>query len=175
MVRYEPPPRRSRSTLIVILLVATLALTATGAYEAQQAARSHRVAAENVLRDYGGVCDMGADAGSDVSRCSPSIQQQLQELQRSIDRGGLETAWSGHRAVHGSLRVRSRTRDPRRVLGHTSGRRVLVRRGDCASGVRALLKRSLRPTCARRGTSRAPRLMSNRADAPAGGRVASGR
>ena len=47
-----PAPRRSRSTLIVLLLVATLAMTATLAYEAQQAARSHRATAENVLRDY---------------------------------------------------------------------------------------------------------------------------
>ena len=43
---------RSRSTFIVVLLFATLALTATLAYEAQQAARSHRATAENVLRDY---------------------------------------------------------------------------------------------------------------------------
>ena len=43
---------RSRSTLIVALLVATLALTAGLAYEAVKAARSHRATAENVLRDY---------------------------------------------------------------------------------------------------------------------------
>lgn len=47
-----PSPHRSRSTLIVILLTATLALTAGLAYEALQAARSHKAAAENVLRDY---------------------------------------------------------------------------------------------------------------------------
>ena len=45
-------PPRSRSTLIVVLLVATLSLTAMLAYEAHQSARSHREAAENVLRDY---------------------------------------------------------------------------------------------------------------------------
>lgn len=45
-------PHRSRSTFIVILLVATLALTGGLAYEALQAARSHRATAENVLRDY---------------------------------------------------------------------------------------------------------------------------
>jgi signal transduction histidine kinase len=45
-------PHRSRSTLIVLLLVATVALTAGLAYEALQAARSHRATAENVLRDY---------------------------------------------------------------------------------------------------------------------------
>ena len=44
--------RRSRSTVIVLLLFATLAITAFLAYEAHQAARSHRAAAENVLRDY---------------------------------------------------------------------------------------------------------------------------
>ena len=47
-----PGRPRSRSTFIVILLVATLALTGGLAYEAQQAARSHRATAENVLRDY---------------------------------------------------------------------------------------------------------------------------
>jgi signal transduction histidine kinase len=44
--------RRSRSTVIVLLLFATLAITALLAYEAHQAARSHRASAENVLRDY---------------------------------------------------------------------------------------------------------------------------
>ena len=47
-----PGRPRSRSTFIVILLVATLALTGGLAYEAHQAARSHRATAENVLRDY---------------------------------------------------------------------------------------------------------------------------
>jgi signal transduction histidine kinase len=45
-------PRKSRSPVIVVLLVATLAMTAMLAYEAQQAVRSHRATAENVLRDY---------------------------------------------------------------------------------------------------------------------------
>jgi signal transduction histidine kinase len=45
-------PRRSRSTFIVVLLFATLAMTGILAYEALQAARSHRATAENVLRDY---------------------------------------------------------------------------------------------------------------------------
>lgn len=47
-----PAHIRSRSRLIVTLLVTTLAMTALLAYEAQQAARSHRVTAEGVLRDY---------------------------------------------------------------------------------------------------------------------------
>ncbi|MBA2305725.1 MAG: hypothetical protein H0W08_24250 [Acidobacteria bacterium] len=38
--------------MIVVLLVATLGMTAMLAYEAQQAVRSHRATAENVLRDY---------------------------------------------------------------------------------------------------------------------------
>ena len=44
--------RRSRSTVIVVLLFATLAITAFLAYEAHQAAQSHRATAEHVLRDY---------------------------------------------------------------------------------------------------------------------------
>ena len=47
-----PAPRRSRSTVIVAMLMATLVLTAGLAWEALQAARSHRATAENVLRDY---------------------------------------------------------------------------------------------------------------------------
>lgn len=84
-------PRRSRSTLIVILLVATLALTAALAYEAQQAARSHRAAAENVLRDY------AAFATWELTRLGRQqmlsvVQQELKELQSAVDRGGLDTA-----------------------------------------------------------------------------------
>ena len=45
-------PRRSRSTLIVVILVATLGMAGALAWEALQAARSHRATAENVLRDY---------------------------------------------------------------------------------------------------------------------------
>ena len=47
-----PGIRRSRSTLIVVILVATLGMTGALAWEALQAARSHRATAENVLRDY---------------------------------------------------------------------------------------------------------------------------
>ena len=43
---------RSRSTVIVLLLFATLAITGVLAFEAHTAARSHRETAENVLRDY---------------------------------------------------------------------------------------------------------------------------
>jgi signal transduction histidine kinase len=45
-------PHRSRSTVIVVILVATLVMTGALAWEALQAARSHRATAENVLRDY---------------------------------------------------------------------------------------------------------------------------
>ena len=43
---------RSRSTVIVVLRFATLAITGALAFEAHTAARSHRETAENVLRDY---------------------------------------------------------------------------------------------------------------------------
>ena len=86
-----PVPRRSRSTLIVALLIATLALTATLAYEAQQAARSHRETAENVLRDY------AAFAAWEFSRLGrqqllTAVQQDLTRLKTAVDRNGLEAA-----------------------------------------------------------------------------------
>ncbi len=79
-----PVPRRSRSTLIVALLIATLALTATLAYEAQQAARSHRAAAESVLRDY------AAFAAWEFSRVGrqqllTAIQQELTRLKTAVE------------------------------------------------------------------------------------------
>jgi len=48
------PHTRSRSRLIVVLLVATLGMTGLLGYEAHQAVRSHRASAEGVLRDYAG-------------------------------------------------------------------------------------------------------------------------
>ena len=86
-----PVPRRSRSTLIVVLLIATLALTATLAYEAQQAARSHRAAAESVLRDY------AAFAAWEFSRVGrqqllTAVQQELTRLKTAVDRNGLQAA-----------------------------------------------------------------------------------
>jgi Tfp pilus assembly protein PilE len=44
--------RWPRSGVIVLVLVLMLAVAAVLAYHAQQAARSHRTTAENVLRDY---------------------------------------------------------------------------------------------------------------------------
>lgn len=54
----SPSPSRllhgwhTRSVVIAAVLVATLVVAATLAYQAQQAVRSHRATAENVLRDY---------------------------------------------------------------------------------------------------------------------------
>lgn len=48
----DPAARRSRAWVMVALLLLTLLLTAVLAYEALDAARSHRWAAENALRDY---------------------------------------------------------------------------------------------------------------------------
>jgi hypothetical protein len=42
----------ARSVIIAAVLVLTLGVAATLAYQAQQAVRSHRATAENVLRDY---------------------------------------------------------------------------------------------------------------------------
>jgi signal transduction histidine kinase len=81
----------SRSTLIVVLLVATLAMTAVLAYQALQAARSHRVAAENVLRDY------AAFAAWELSRVArrellDSLNAELTRLQQEVNRRGLDEA-----------------------------------------------------------------------------------
>jgi|SRR5215203_3979132 len=83
--------RRSRSTLIVLLLVATLAMTAWLGYEAVHAARSHRQTAENVLRDY------ASFATWELTRVGrqqmlAAVQQQLQTVQKAIERGGVEAA-----------------------------------------------------------------------------------
>ena len=44
--------RRPRAAVIVLVLLLTLVVAGALAYQAQQAARSHRATAENVLRDY---------------------------------------------------------------------------------------------------------------------------
>jgi len=44
--------RRPRSAAIVVVLVLSLVVAGTLAYQAQQASRSHRETAQNVLRDY---------------------------------------------------------------------------------------------------------------------------
>lgn len=48
----HPQPRRPRALLLVAVLLLTLGLAGLLAYEAQDAARSHRAAAESALRDY---------------------------------------------------------------------------------------------------------------------------
>ena len=47
-----PPGVRSRTTSLVAILILTVALTAFLAYEAWDAARSHRATAERAIRDY---------------------------------------------------------------------------------------------------------------------------
>ncbi|MEX1126957.1 MAG: HAMP domain-containing sensor histidine kinase [Vicinamibacterales bacterium] len=84
-------PRRSRSTIIVAMLIATLAMTAMLAWEAQQAARSHRATAENVLRDY------AKFAAWELSRLGRqqllnAMNTELGEVQASLKSGGLEAA-----------------------------------------------------------------------------------
>src|SRR5687767_5215399 len=91
--------RRSRSTLIVALLTATLGVTALLAYEAQQAARSHRATAENVLRDY------AAFAAWEFSRLGrQQLQQQMQRdlshVQAALDRGDLASALAPSHSCH---------------------------------------------------------------------------
>lgn len=86
-----PAPRRSRSTVIVAMLVATLGLTAMLAWEAQHAARSHRATAENVLRDY------AKFAAWELTRLGRqqllnAMNTELGELQAAIRGGSLEAA-----------------------------------------------------------------------------------
>src|SRR5687768_7593101 len=86
-----PAPRRSRSTVIVVVLVATLGMAAMLAYEAQHAARSHRETAENVLRDYAGF------AAWELNRTSRTqvmtvIQQDLQQVREASRKGGAGAA-----------------------------------------------------------------------------------
>ena len=91
MLRMRNPYPRSRSTIIVVLLIATLGMTAMLAYEAQQAARSHRATAENVLREYAGF------AAWELSRLAraqllTSVNNELAAVQRTAARGTLEDA-----------------------------------------------------------------------------------
>src|SRR5918993_5318364 len=80
-------PHRSRSTVIVVILVATLVMTGALAWEALQAARSHRATAENVLRDY------SRFAAWELTRLGRTqllnvIHQELHEVRNAITRGG---------------------------------------------------------------------------------------
>jgi signal transduction histidine kinase len=89
--------RKSRSKVIVLLLVATLGMTALLAYEAQQAARSHRATAENVLRDYAA---FGAWELSRVGRQQllSVIQTELQEVHQAVKDGNLARALTASHA-----------------------------------------------------------------------------
>src|SRR5262249_25840635 len=60
-----------RSALVALALLVALAVTAVLAYQAQGAARSHRVTAESVLHDY------AAFATSELAR---RARRQLQEV-----------------------------------------------------------------------------------------------
>jgi hypothetical protein len=72
------PHNRSRSRLIVVLLVTTLGMTGLLGYEAHQAARSHRASAEGVLRDY------AAFAAWELSR--QSRQPLLERMNHGIEK-----------------------------------------------------------------------------------------
>ena len=89
--------RKSRSKLIVVLLVATVGMTALLAYEALHAAKSHRATAENVLRDYAA---FGAWELSRVGRqqLMSVIQTELSEVHHAVKRGDLTGALT---ASHG--------------------------------------------------------------------------
>jgi signal transduction histidine kinase len=85
------PYPRSRSTIIVALLIATLGMTAMLAYEAQQAARSHRATAENVLREYAGF------AAWELARLGRAqllnvVNGELMQLQRVMEKSSLSDA-----------------------------------------------------------------------------------
>jgi signal transduction histidine kinase len=77
--------------VIVTMLVAMLVMTAMLAWEAQQAARSHRATAENVLRDY------AKFAAWELTRLGrqqllSAMNTELGEVQAAIKSRGLEAA-----------------------------------------------------------------------------------
>ena len=73
------------------MLVATLALTAALAWEALQAARSHRATAENVLRDYSKVAAWEF-ARLAKQQLMAAMNDELSEVQSAIRRGRIEAA-----------------------------------------------------------------------------------
>src|SRR5918993_126155 len=90
-------PRRSRSTVIVAMLVATLGLTAMLAWEALQAARSHRATAENVLRDYSKVAAWEF-ARLGKQQLLNAMNDALGHVQSASKRGRIEAALGGGKA-----------------------------------------------------------------------------
>jgi signal transduction histidine kinase len=90
---------------VVVLLVATLGATAMLAYEAQQAARSHRATTESVLREYAGF------AAWELARLGRThllsvVTHELSHLQRADWRGALpvHAAGSGECGTCGGTR-----------------------------------------------------------------------
>jgi hypothetical protein len=70
---------RERSALVALVLLLTLALAAALAYQAQRSAYSHRLTAENVLRDY------AAFASSELARrARPQLLDVLQTHLRRL-------------------------------------------------------------------------------------------
>jgi len=74
----------ARSALIALVLLLTLTVAASLAYQAQRAARSHRATAERVLRDY------AAFASSELARRSGRelydvLRTQLTRLSSACD------------------------------------------------------------------------------------------
>ena len=83
--------RRSHSTVIVGVLVATVAAMGWLAYETLHAARSHRAAAESVLRDYSSFAawELSRTARTQVLN---TLQQELQQVREAVARGGVQAA-----------------------------------------------------------------------------------
>jgi len=90
-------PRRSRSTVIVAMLVATLGLTALLAWEALQAARSHRATAENVLRDYSKVAAWEF-ARLGKQQLLTAMNNALGDVQSASKQGHIEAALGAGKA-----------------------------------------------------------------------------
>jgi signal transduction histidine kinase len=83
-------PRRSRSRAIMALLLLTLGMAGVLAFEAQQAAGSHRAVAEGVLRDY------AAFAQWELTRVArrallDAMQSKLQRLRCAMQSQSLHT------------------------------------------------------------------------------------
>lgn len=94
-------PRRSRSAVIVAMLVATLVITAGLAWEAQQAARSHRATAENVLRDYSKIAAWEF-ARLGKQQLMNAMNTELGQVQAAIRSGRMESALgTGKRCASG--------------------------------------------------------------------------
>jgi signal transduction histidine kinase len=85
-------PRLSATTWLVPFLAATLALAAWLGYQAQDAVRSHRSAAESALRDY---AHMAAWEYSGLARenLGDLLESAFDEVPRRVRRRGLPGPW----------------------------------------------------------------------------------